>query len=158
MTIVDLSCPCVSPETACSLFNICLSLFLEQSISCGRVVALDEAHKVSIRFIDRLGTTKLTLLVHDWLSRVRGAYKHTFVDRAASKTPRSAYIRVYPRTDDSSSFLGSLHRDLDPSVLFPRLAACAWSSYCSHATTRSCLGRSARRFIRKLERNGKTPF
>ncbi|KAG9187070.1 hypothetical protein G6011_10178 [Alternaria panax] len=24
LTIVDLSCPCVSPETACSLFNICL--------------------------------------------------------------------------------------------------------------------------------------
>ncbi|EMD59039.1 hypothetical protein COCSADRAFT_41591 [Bipolaris sorokiniana ND90Pr] len=45
LTIVDLSCPCVSPETACSLFNICLSLFLEQKIVCGRVVALDEAHK-----------------------------------------------------------------------------------------------------------------
>jgi hypothetical protein len=30
---------------ACSLFNICLSLFLEQNSSIGRVVALDEAHK-----------------------------------------------------------------------------------------------------------------
>ena len=46
LTIVDLSCPCVTPEMACSLFNICLSLFLEQSTSAvGRVVALDEAHK-----------------------------------------------------------------------------------------------------------------
>lgn len=46
LTIVDLSCPCVSPETACSLFNICLSLFLEQaSDKVGRVIALDEAHK-----------------------------------------------------------------------------------------------------------------
>ncbi|KAI6377322.1 hypothetical protein MCOR25_002577 [Pyricularia grisea] len=36
-----------SPEaqTACSLFNICLSLFLEQDTKIGRVVALDEAHK-----------------------------------------------------------------------------------------------------------------
>ena len=47
LSIVDLSCPCISPETACSLFNACLSMFIEQDISCGRVVALDEAHKVS---------------------------------------------------------------------------------------------------------------
>lgn len=45
LTIVDLSCPCVTAETACSLFNICLGLFLEQDISVGRIIALDEAHK-----------------------------------------------------------------------------------------------------------------
>ncbi|RYP74273.1 hypothetical protein DL771_003094 [Monosporascus sp. 5C6A] len=45
LTIVDLSCPCVTAETACSLFNICLSLFIEQDPSVGRIVALDEAHK-----------------------------------------------------------------------------------------------------------------
>ncbi len=30
---------------ACSLFGICLSLFLEQTTDIGRIVALDEAHK-----------------------------------------------------------------------------------------------------------------
>ncbi|OJJ47412.1 hypothetical protein ASPZODRAFT_159282 [Penicilliopsis zonata CBS 506.65] len=45
LIIVDLSCPCISPETACSLFNVCLSIFLEQDPNIGRVVALDEAHK-----------------------------------------------------------------------------------------------------------------
>ncbi|KAK7985104.1 hypothetical protein PG988_002726 [Apiospora saccharicola] len=45
LTIVDLSCPCVTAEMACSLFNICLSLFLEQPSTIGRAVALDEAHK-----------------------------------------------------------------------------------------------------------------
>ncbi|KAK0753641.1 hypothetical protein B0T18DRAFT_313836 [Schizothecium vesticola] len=46
LTIVDLSCPCVTSEMACSLFNICLSLFLEQSsANVGRIIALDEAHK-----------------------------------------------------------------------------------------------------------------
>lgn len=45
LTIVDLSCPCVTAETACSLFNICLSQFLEQEHSVGRIIALDEAHK-----------------------------------------------------------------------------------------------------------------
>lgn len=46
LTIVDLSCPTVDPESACQLFNICLSLFLEQDPrNVGRVIALDEAHK-----------------------------------------------------------------------------------------------------------------
>ncbi|KAM3548072.1 hypothetical protein MY1884_009327 [Beauveria asiatica] len=45
LTIVDLSCPCITDVTACSLFTICLSLFLEQASDVGRVVALDEAHK-----------------------------------------------------------------------------------------------------------------
>jgi len=46
LTIVDLSCPCVTAEMACSLFNICLSLFLEQPCdTVGRIIALDEAHK-----------------------------------------------------------------------------------------------------------------
>ncbi|KAL2106771.1 hypothetical protein VUR80DRAFT_6226 [Thermomyces stellatus] len=53
LTIVDLSCPCVTAETACSLFNICLSIFLEKGRQkdpalgppISRVVALDEAHK-----------------------------------------------------------------------------------------------------------------
>jgi hypothetical protein len=45
LTIVDLSCPCVTAEAACSLFNICLNLFLEQATSIGQVIALDEAHK-----------------------------------------------------------------------------------------------------------------
>jgi hypothetical protein len=48
LTIVDLSCPCVTPEGACALFNMALSLFLEQQTTVGRVVALDEAHKASI--------------------------------------------------------------------------------------------------------------
>ncbi|KAI1098362.1 hypothetical protein F4804DRAFT_324981 [Jackrogersella minutella] len=45
LLIVDLSCPCITPNMACSLFNICLSIFLEQKSRIGRVVALDEAHK-----------------------------------------------------------------------------------------------------------------
>ncbi|RAH70357.1 uncharacterized protein BO66DRAFT_451249 [Aspergillus aculeatinus CBS 121060] len=45
LTIVDLSCPCISPETACALFNVCLTIFLEQAPETARVVGLDEAHK-----------------------------------------------------------------------------------------------------------------
>jgi len=46
LTIVDLSCPCISPDTASSLFNICFGIFMEQTTQVGRIVALDEAHKV----------------------------------------------------------------------------------------------------------------
>lgn len=47
LTIVDLSCPFVEEGAACALFNICLELFLEGRGDVGRLVALDEAHKVS---------------------------------------------------------------------------------------------------------------
>lgn len=46
LIIVDLSCPFVDADTACALFDIYLGVFLEQKMDTGRVVALDEAHKV----------------------------------------------------------------------------------------------------------------
>ncbi|KAJ5471858.1 hypothetical protein N7539_008801 [Penicillium diatomitis] len=63
LTIVDLSCPCVSPDTACSLFNICFEIFMEQDTNIGRIVALDEAQKYmkdsveAQNFIDTLLST-----------------------------------------------------------------------------------------------------
>ncbi|RYP83080.1 hypothetical protein DL769_001465 [Monosporascus sp. CRB-8-3] len=45
LTIVDLSDPFISSDEACTLFSICLSIFLEERHKCGRIVALDEAHK-----------------------------------------------------------------------------------------------------------------
>lgn len=47
LTIVDLSCPFVDDSSACALFNISLALFLENRGDIGRIVALDEAHKVT---------------------------------------------------------------------------------------------------------------
>ena len=46
LTIIDLSCPFVDEGAACTMFNICLALFLEDREKAGRIVALDEAHKV----------------------------------------------------------------------------------------------------------------
>ncbi|CAG8006465.1 unnamed protein product [Penicillium salamii] len=56
LTIVDLSCPCISPNTACSLFNVCFGIFMEQETNIGRIVALDEAHKVQ-------STTNIAILL-----------------------------------------------------------------------------------------------
>lgn len=47
LTIIDLSCPFVNENDACALFTICLTIFMENRADCGRVIALDEAHKVS---------------------------------------------------------------------------------------------------------------
>ncbi|KAK2071632.1 hypothetical protein P8C59_006038 [Phyllachora maydis] len=63
LTILDLSCPTVTAETACSLFHICLSLFLEQKSSVGRVIALDEAHKYMTGSDDSKGLTESLLTI-----------------------------------------------------------------------------------------------
>jgi hypothetical protein len=60
LTIIDLSCPFVGPEDACALFNISLSLFLKDRHKTGRVISLDEAHKVRDLFsVLRLDTCQL---------------------------------------------------------------------------------------------------
>lgn len=56
LTIVDLSCPFVDENAACALFIICLELFLENRGNTGRVVALDEAHKVCFHHQELLHT------------------------------------------------------------------------------------------------------
>ncbi|KAH7324955.1 hypothetical protein B0I35DRAFT_476155 [Stachybotrys elegans] len=65
LTIVDLSCPCVTAEMACLLFNTSLSLFLEQPSTIGRVIALDEAHKYM------KDTSEASTLTESLLSTIR---------------------------------------------------------------------------------------
>jgi hypothetical protein len=43
LTIIDLTDPVIDPDSACVLFDICLSVFIQQT-ACGKIVALDEAH------------------------------------------------------------------------------------------------------------------
>ncbi|KAL8854861.1 MAG: hypothetical protein Q9221_000367 [Calogaya cf. arnoldii] len=58
LTIVDLSDPLSDEYAACTLFDICLGLFMENHTKGGTILALDEAHKVNIlarvlEFLDR---------------------------------------------------------------------------------------------------------
>ncbi|PVH96646.1 hypothetical protein DM02DRAFT_644668 [Periconia macrospinosa] len=104
LTIVDLSCPCISPETACSLFNICLSLFLEQDMTCDRVVALDEAHKYMT------GSPESSVLTNTLLSTVR--------------LQRHLGVRVFVSTQEPTiapSFL-----DLCTVTIIHRFSSPAW--------------------------------
>jgi hypothetical protein len=46
VTIIDLSCPFVDANLACVLFKIGMDMYLESSSNTGKVIAVDEAHKV----------------------------------------------------------------------------------------------------------------
>ena len=48
VTIIDLSCPFVDANMACMLFNIGIRLYLESGLTTGKVIAIDEAHKVCL--------------------------------------------------------------------------------------------------------------
>ena len=51
LTIVDLTDPMLDVSVACSLFEICMSNYLREPKEHGRVVGLDEAHKVRLIII-----------------------------------------------------------------------------------------------------------
>jgi hypothetical protein len=46
VTIIDLSCPFVDANTACVLFNIYMGIYLESDATIGKIIGIDEAHKV----------------------------------------------------------------------------------------------------------------
>jgi hypothetical protein len=46
VTIVDLTDPFINSSSACALFDIALSLYLDADLQCGKLLVLDEAHKV----------------------------------------------------------------------------------------------------------------
>ena len=64
LTIVDLSCPFVDESAACAMFNIVMALFLEERNQAGRIIALDEAHKVRCFLVSK-HMTLLIVAVHD---------------------------------------------------------------------------------------------
>ena len=46
LTVVDLSDPFIDPASACSLFEIVTRLFVRSELNTGKVLVVDEAHKV----------------------------------------------------------------------------------------------------------------
>jgi hypothetical protein len=48
ITIIDLTCPFMDSNTACVLFKIGLGMYLRSDTSTGKVIVVDEAHKVCI--------------------------------------------------------------------------------------------------------------
>lgn len=48
LTIVDLSDPFIDPASACGLFEVLTRLFVRAEVNTGKVLVIDEAHKVRI--------------------------------------------------------------------------------------------------------------
>lgn len=46
LTIIDLSDPFIDPASACGLFEIVVRLFVRTDVGTGKVLVVDEAHKV----------------------------------------------------------------------------------------------------------------
>lgn len=66
LTIIDLSCPFVDSDDACALFNICISFFLKDRHQAGRIIALDEAHKVYMILQCPASNIQIRLLTAEW--------------------------------------------------------------------------------------------
>jgi hypothetical protein len=105
LVVVDLSDPFVDAGTACALFNICTGIFLEEPISHGRIIALDEAHKVkfptSFPYVYLLSFYRY--LVHDRQCCFGDFHGNAALDNPAAKTSRDAGYYQYPRTDYCST-------------------------------------------------------
>jgi hypothetical protein len=48
LTIIDLSDPFLDAASACGLFEIIVRLFIRADVDTGKVLVVDEAHKVSV--------------------------------------------------------------------------------------------------------------
>jgi hypothetical protein len=70
LTIIDLSDPFIDPLSACGLFEIVTRLFVRADVGTGKVLVVDEAHKVHERF-HTVATFCLTFL--QYLSSGKGA-------------------------------------------------------------------------------------
>ena len=51
LTIIDLSDPFLDAASACGLFEIIIRLFIRADVDTGKVLVVDEAHKVSVYII-----------------------------------------------------------------------------------------------------------
>jgi len=59
LTIIDLSDPFIDPVSACGLFEIITRLFVRADVGTGKVLVVDEAHKVrnlvfSVSYIENI--------------------------------------------------------------------------------------------------------
>jgi hypothetical protein len=63
LTIIDLSDPFVDAASACSLFEIITRLFVRADVGTGKVLVVDEAHKVRPSFHLRMVCTSVCVPV-----------------------------------------------------------------------------------------------
>lgn len=71
LTIIDLSDPFIDPASACGLFEIITRLFVRADVGTGKVLVVDEAHKVCILKLNNL--VSLTIWLSQYLSPTKSS-------------------------------------------------------------------------------------
>ena len=66
LTIIDLSDPFIDPGQACNLFEILVRLFVRAKIDTGKVLVVDEAHKVRFFVSSRNRNISLLMITSIW--------------------------------------------------------------------------------------------
>lgn len=95
LTIIDLTDPFINASSACALFDIALSLYLETEISTGKLLVLDEAHKVR-----DFWSLKINYTVSH--KRKNTVYGNFTLRNKTTKTPRNSDHHIHARTDRST--------------------------------------------------------
>lgn len=123
LTIVDLFCSCISSKTTCSLFNVCLIIFLEQKANVDRIVALNETHNV--RMLESL-FWKLTdkILVYERIYSISNVYEYFTVSYSYSASFRCSHRHLHSKVNRFFYSSESLLCDYCLSLHFLKMIAC----------------------------------
>lgn len=141
LTIVDLSCPFVDESDACALFNIVLNIFLDGRTAGGRIIALDEAHKVGFPSRALPRNCQLTCTLFQFLiSRDVQAKNLTETMLSIIRQQRHLAARVIIATQEPT--LSPSLLDLCDVTVVHRFSSPAWYK-ALHGHLASAVGRDA---------------
>ena len=129
VTIIDMSCPFLDEPTACVLFDICLGLYLgDRGSQIGKVVALDEAHKVRDQMAVPVAgryhwCAQLTCItVYEQQYGCQDFYGESVIRDSTATTLRSSRDHLHSGAQHIPEDTGSLFSDSRSSLFKPRMA------------------------------------
>jgi hypothetical protein len=103
LTIIDLSDPFIDPASACGLFEIITRLFVRADVGTGKVLVVDEAHKVCILKSNDL--VSLTISLSQYLSPTKSSSGLTKSLLTLTREQRHLAMRVIISTQGTQRLL-----------------------------------------------------
>lgn len=133
VTVIDMSCPFLDEPTACVLFDICLGIYLGATEShAGKVIALDEAHKVctlSCFIQDRKPLRRFRLTSNQYINGTVSAETFTESLLSVIRMQRHYGARVIISTQEPS--ISPKLLDLCSLIVVHRFSSPEWLSMLS---------------------------
>jgi len=112
-------------RTACSLFDICLHLFLDRPVTTGKVIAVDEAHKVRLYRPMQVPTCALTL--GQYMTGSASAQRFTDTLLSTIRLQRHLGVRVLVSTQEPT--ISSKLLDLCSCTIVHRFSSPEWLAF-----------------------------